>query len=191
MSVCIFFKYFSIAVILILTEPHWWGNDIDKYTPNQTINIRHTEWIFRCLELILQTEYFRYIVSLAPSKWCWNQTHVVIGLSITAWPEHSLSTTAHILALRWFVHSSISPQHTFLVIWSFVIDKMIKNSIIHDDVIKWKHFPRYWPLCHRWIPLTSTSSRFHMHCSDNGAFPCNYKPLFRTFQRTCESLFLM
>ena len=32
----------------------------------------------------------------------------------------------------------------------------------HDDVIKWKHFPRYWPLCgeftgHRWIPRTKAS----------------------------------
>ena len=32
----------------------------------------------------------------------------------------------------------------------------------HDDVIKWKYFPRYWPLCgeftgHRWIPLTKAS----------------------------------
>ena len=26
-----------------------------------------------------------------------------------------------------------------------MIDKMIKNSIIRDDFIKWKHFPRYWP----------------------------------------------
>ena len=30
------------------------------------------------------------------------------------------------------------------------------------DVIKWKHFPRYWPfvgefIVHRWIPLTKTS----------------------------------
>ena len=28
----------------------------------------------------------------------------------------------------------------------------------HDDVIKWKRFPRYWPFVretgHRWIPLT-------------------------------------
>ena len=27
----------------------------------------------------------------------------------------------------------------------------------HDDVIKWKHFPRYWPFVrgiHRWIPRT-------------------------------------
>ena len=37
--------------------------------------------------------------------------------------------------------------------------------IYHDDVIKWKHFPRYhgyWPLCveftgHRWIPNTKAS----------------------------------
>ena len=33
----------------------------------------------------------------------------------------------------------------------------------HDDVIKWKHFPLYWPFCvkgipgHRWIPLTKAS----------------------------------
>ena len=30
----------------------------------------------------------------------------------------------------------------------------------HDDVIKWKHFPRYWPFVrgsHRWIPLTEAS----------------------------------
>ena len=33
---------------------------------------------------------------------------------------------------------------------------------VHDDVIKWKHFPRYWPLCGeftgpRWIPRTKAS----------------------------------
>ena len=33
----------------------------------------------------------------------------------------------------------------------------------HDDAIKWKHFPRYWPFLlgkstgHRWIPLTMAS----------------------------------
>ena len=31
-------------------------------------------------------------------------------------------------------------------------------ALAHDDVIKWKHFPRYWPFLrefpsHRWIPL--------------------------------------
>ena len=34
--------------------------------------------------------------------------------------------------------------------------------VVYDDVIKWKHFPRYWPLWgestgHRWIPLTKAS----------------------------------
>ena len=34
--------------------------------------------------------------------------------------------------------------------------------MIHDDVIKWKHFPRYWPFVrqftgHRWIPSTKAS----------------------------------
>ena len=30
----------------------------------------------------------------------------------------------------------------------------------HDDDIKWKHFPRYWPFVpgiHRWIPITKAS----------------------------------
>ena len=91
-----------IAIILILTEPRWWGNNIDKYTPDQTINIRHTDWKFRRVEFMLQMKYFRYLVSFAPRKWCWNQTHFVIVLSITPWPEHSMSngTTAHILALE-------------------------------------------------------------------------------------------
>ena len=36
------------------------------------------------------------------------------------------------------------------------------DPLSHDDVIKWKHFPRYWPFVreftgHRWIPLTKAS----------------------------------
>ena len=37
-----------------------------------------------------------------------------------------------------------------------------KSGHYHDDVIKWKYFPRYWPFVrgtteHRWIPLTKAS----------------------------------
>ena len=40
--------------------------------------------------------------------------------------------------------------------WHFQI------HFVHDDVIKWKHFPRYWPCVreftgHRWLPLTKAS----------------------------------
>ena len=156
MSVRIFFFY-----LLTLTEPRWCGNDIDKYTPNQTINIRHTEWIFRCLELISQTEYFRYIVVLSPRKWCWNQTHVVIGLSITAWPEPSLSTTAHILALRWFMHNSISTQHPFSLYDSSWLTKWLKIVLFMMTSSYGNIFRVAGPLCHRWIPLTKASDVKH------------------------------
>ena len=38
----------------------------------------------------------------------------------------------------------------------------LRFKIIHDDVIKWKHFPRYWPFVRgihwsRWIPRTKAS----------------------------------
>ena len=42
-------------------------------------------------------------------------------------------------------------------------DKIFTDVILmHDDVIKWKHSTRYWPLCgeftgHRWIPHTKAS----------------------------------
>ena len=46
-----------------------------------------------------------------------------------------------------------------------VVMNIVKHTrwfIFHDDVIKWKHFPRYWPFVreftrHRWIPLTKAS----------------------------------
>ena len=37
----------------------------------------------------------------------------------------------------------------------------LKGKAVHDDVIKWKRFLRYWPfvwgILHRWIPLTKAS----------------------------------
>ena len=47
-----------------------------------------------------------------------------------------------------------------LVYWH--IYASLDLSVLHDDVIKWKHFPRTGPLCgeftgRRWIPLTKCS----------------------------------
>ena len=42
-------------------------------------------------------------------------------------------------------------------------DQLIFNILVnHDEVIKWKHFPRYWPYVWeftglRWIPRTKAS----------------------------------
>ena len=42
----------------------------------------------------------------------------------------------------------------------------------HDDIIKWKYFPRYWPFVtgHQWIPLTKASDAglmFSLICALN------------------------
>ena len=47
------------------------------------------------------------------------------------------------------------------IIYSPIVSVWIK-FVGHDDAIKWKHFPRYWPFMreltgHRWIPLTKAS----------------------------------
>ena len=31
------------------------------------------------------------------------------------------------------------------MIWAAYISRFLKNGLSHDDLIKWKHFPRYWP----------------------------------------------
>ena len=68
----------------------------------------------------------------------------------------------------------ISPMLLFSICWGFVVSNFITNAQatvlcnrfenntfnIHDDVIKQKHFPRYWPFVwgmHRWFPTTKAS----------------------------------
>ena len=60
----------------------------------------------------------------------------------------------------------------FIRIWSNEIWEFCFNHVVvpwarvphhHNDVIKWKHFPRCWPyvrefIGHRWIPLTKASA---------------------------------
>ena len=53
-------------------------------------------------------------------------------------------------------------QHNVIMIFLFTLKR---RNTIHDDIIKWKHFRRYWSFVrgigeftgHRWIPLTKAS----------------------------------
>ena len=52
-----------------------------------------------------------------------------------------------------------------------VMDICIVVSSNHDDVVKWKHFPQWWPF-ERWIPLTKASDldlRLNKRLSDKSA----------------------
>ena len=46
--------------------------------------------------------------------------------------------------------------------WKIPLTEKSTNGALHDDVIKWKHFPCYWPFVRgihrsRWIPRTKAS----------------------------------
>ena len=55
------------------------------------------------------------------------------------------------------IHYVINPCHSDCIVricWHYLhfLNREIVlvyscNILLHDDVIKWKHFPRYWPLC--------------------------------------------
>ena len=38
-----------------------------------------------------------------------------------------------------------APNHYMNWCWFFADEVLWDSHILHDDVIKWKHFPRYWP----------------------------------------------
>ena len=69
---------------------------------------------------------------------------------------------AHVLLVCFVSFGPIASFHQWQ--WSnpAMCGKIDQPQAKHDDVIKWKHFPRYWPLCgeftgHRWIPRTKAS----------------------------------
>ena len=62
--------------------------------------------------------------------------------------------------------SHVITDHTLLFGWLLLLfgTVFVQNVLVipRDDVIKWKHFPRYWTFvreftCHRWIPRTKAS----------------------------------
>ena len=71
----------------------------------------------------------------------------------------TLSSIIEIPFRRW--HSRNKSCH-FHKGSSYCYLKTVYRGCRHDDVIKWKHFPCYWPFVweftgHRWIPLTKAS----------------------------------
>ena len=72
-----------------------------------------------------------------------------------SWVEFRLETYAVYLIYTLAVRSSWRHLYTFILFWSWPN----RRTLIHDDVIKWDHFPRYWPYVRgihrsRWIPRT-------------------------------------
>ena len=111
-----------------------------------------------------------------PALNCNNHLIIYKRLHMIRYPYPSGSIQAYWSALRWRHMASQVTANT--TVCSTVCSGKRKNNIKfvmkihwwpvdsphHDDVIKWKHFPRYWPFVVRWIPRTKASDAELWYC---------------------------
>ena len=114
----------------------WWYNCWD--------NQRHSEHQF--LGVYIMEPTIKPLIKGAPNPKTW----IILVLSSSC-----------LCAIRWYYMLN----REWRCSWSSA-DRWCSNYIwviaYHDDVIKWKHFPRYWPFMRgihrsRWIPCTKAS----------------------------------
>ena len=43
------------------------------------------------------------------------------------------------------IRTFLSQEATYMIIHAFITSQIDHCNSLHDDVLKWKHFPRYWP----------------------------------------------
>ena len=58
---------------------------------------------------------------------------------------------------KFYIHkgwAAMASTKFAVISWPGERMKRCVNWILHDDVIKWKHFPRYWPFCVGNSPVT-------------------------------------
>ena len=70
-------------------------------------------------------------------QWCISLSLTVPG--VVLWPSGAAPTVAPVKLF----HSSKCSHALHLPI--FVITASLALELVHDDIIKWKYFPRYWP----------------------------------------------
>ena len=106
----------------------------DTFPPANAQNV-HEEYMYNVLPLNLVKSLSREIVVMIVSLW--NVTGISAALLSRCMPN-------------------------FRAIGKSVNSNLAVSRLHHDDVIKWKHFPRYWPFVRgihrsRWIPRTKAS----------------------------------
>ena len=101
-----------------------------------------------------------HLISIIPLIWCLHDMIIIVLGDVRIphqfwdnfWPGHTpltLQTTCVcVLSSSWFA-------------WAWPV-----SFLYHDDVIKWKHFPRYWPFVRRihWSPVKSPQDGMLMKC---------------------------
>ena len=94
-----------------------------------------------------------------------NDFNVLVMLAGLIWNLMSKKVIKikHSLTTRMSWHGNVFFLFSFFLhYWLFMRGETTDNCWLHDDVIKWKHFPRYWPFVReihrsRWISRTKAS----------------------------------
>ena len=124
--------------ILLCCNPSQWLLKIDRW-----IWLLNNERWKRCLEVPRRHSTFRHLFQCW-MKWLilvmilpWNGKHWVncqiTGVHLYSWP---INATCVNMCGSKTVHTN------YTIVWFMGLDIV---HVDHDDVIKWRHFPRYWP----------------------------------------------
>ena len=103
---------------------------------------------------MLASERRHYICNIVPY---WLSYWEGVDTKWTAMPCHKWRLPYWILffksCLQWFDRNM--SRKVQVMAWCQTDNKSLPLTQPHDDVIKWKHFPRHWSFVRgRWIPLT-------------------------------------
>ena len=135
----------------------------DQSMPSQYVSIRDPVGMYvkdiwnSSLPLVSRDEieicgYGKRLISF--HKCCFHDNSNLLENKFCSHPNSTklVPTFAHVrilATLRWPIdHRNLpltQPQHSCLYRQSHASDKLYIPKVIHDDVIKWKHFPLHWP----------------------------------------------
>ena len=118
----------------------------DGRTQATTIHRRHERGKNWKLDAYISTKTKLFVVWIEESFFGWTSTFIyaVSELKLHKW--HNLNLITAKIFLKILLTSMLYVVHGACPLW------------IHDDVIKWKHFPRYWPFVRRILRSPVTSS---------------------------------
>ena len=157
----------SCIIEWIAPVPLWMTHRISHW-PFET----DAKWALYCrwhFKFILPNEQFEFLLQYLKKKFLRVQLTITNRRQAVIWTNDYITYCCMPASLPSI--SSMSPQCCWDPLLSDIMVKMISSLLhmVHEDVIKWKHVPRYWDLCEgnltgqQWIPLTKAVARCVMH----------------------------
>ena len=142
----------DFGLILSTVTSYWWQNiDPFSHTDKHYLGVTRTPWH---LKLITEKSIGCLITCSV-----WHRENIKASYR---WPFARKNTCDRWIPLIVVIFSVAPIISTFGNIWNQIILTHTSIAHKHDDVIKWKHFPRYWPFLRgihrfRWIPCIKAS----------------------------------